>query len=106
MKPTSYGVGTVFKFIGGIQRSSITVSWLMWTGASATEARIAGADIGLSKAFTIAERFRSPELHKTGRTNYWATQPKLGGEANRFIVYYHDLNRVLRELVIQVILYE
>lgn len=45
------------------------------------------------------QRFRSPELHKIGRTIWWAAREKLGEEANRFIAYRNDLNSLLRNIV-------
>jgi len=48
---------------------------------------------------TFELRFRTPELHKIGRTIWWAAREKLGDEANRFIAYRNDLNRVLRIIV-------
>lgn len=45
------------------------------------------------------QRFRSPELHKVGRTIWWAAREKLGEETNRFFAYYNDLNRLLRDIV-------
>jgi hypothetical protein len=48
---------------------------------------------------TFELRFRAPELHKIGRTIWWAAQEKLGDETNRFIAYRNDLNRVLRNIV-------
>lgn len=47
---------------------------------------------------TFEQRFRTPELHKIGRTIWWAARKKLGEEANRFIAYRNDLNRVLRDI--------
>lgn len=46
------------------------------------------------------ERFRSPELHKTGRTIWWASQEKLGEETNRLLAYVNDLNRTLRDILV------
>ncbi|MBA7707207.1 hypothetical protein ES703_116076 [subsurface metagenome] len=48
---------------------------------------------------TFEQRFRSPELHKIGRTIWWAAREKLGEETNRFIAYRNDLNRLLRNIV-------
>lgn len=45
------------------------------------------------------QRFRSPELHKIGRTIWWAAREKLGEETNRFIAYRNDLNKLLRHIV-------
>lgn len=50
---------------------------------------------------TFEQRFRSPELHKIGRTIWWAAREKLGEETNRFIAYRNDLNRLLRNIVKQ-----
>lgn len=48
---------------------------------------------------TFEQRFRTPELHKIGRTIRWAAQEKLGPEVNRFIAYRNDLNRLLRNII-------
>ncbi len=48
---------------------------------------------------TFEQRFRSPELHKIGRTIWWAAREKLGEETNRFIAYRNDLNKLLRHIV-------
>jgi len=48
---------------------------------------------------TFEQRFRTPELHKIGRTIWWAAREKLGEEVNRFIAYRNDLNRLLRSVV-------
>jgi len=47
----------------------------------------------------FGERYRTPELHKIGRTIHWAAQKTLGQEINRFIGYRNDLNRFLRRIV-------
>jgi len=48
---------------------------------------------------TFEQRFRTPELHKIGRTIWWAALEKLGEEANRFVAYRNDLNVLLRNIV-------
>lgn len=48
---------------------------------------------------TFEQRFRTPELHKIGRTIWWAARKKLGEETNRLIAYRNDLNRLLRNIV-------
>lgn len=48
---------------------------------------------------TFEERFRSPELHKIGRTIWWAARKKPGEETNRLLAYYNDLNRLLRGII-------
>ncbi|HEX6293068.1 MAG TPA: hypothetical protein VFZ66_28050 [Herpetosiphonaceae bacterium] len=45
------------------------------------------------------ERFRTPELHKIGRTIGWAAQETLGEETNRLLAHCNDLNRLLREML-------
>ncbi len=44
------------------------------------------------------ERYRTPELHKIGRTIRWSTK-KLGQELNRLLAYRNDLNYLLRKVV-------
>jgi len=51
---------------------------------------------------TFERRFRTPELHKIGRTIWWASKEKLGEEINRLIAYRNDLNRLLRSIVLKV----
>lgn len=48
-------------------------------------------------------RFRTPELHKTGRAILWASEEKLGEETNRFLAFRNDLNRLLRDIIIQIL---
>ncbi len=48
---------------------------------------------------TFEQRFRTPELHKIGRTIWWAARKRLGEEVNRLISYRNDLNRLLRSIV-------
>ena len=48
-------------------------------------------------------RFRTPELHKTGRAISWASEEKLGEETNRFLAFRNDLNRLLRDIIIQIV---
>jgi hypothetical protein len=43
-------------------------------------------------------RFRTPELHKTGRAISWATQESMGEEMNRLLAHCNDLNRALRRI--------
>jgi len=50
---------------------------------------------------TFEQKFRSPELHKIGRTIRWAAREKLGEETNRFLAYHNDLNMLLRNIVKQ-----
>jgi hypothetical protein len=45
------------------------------------------------------QRFRTPEVHKIGRTIHWATQESLGNEVNRLMGHRNDLNSLLREIV-------
>lgn len=47
----------------------------------------------------FGERYRTPELHKIGKTIHWAAQKTLGEEINRFIGYRNDLNGFLRRIV-------
>jgi hypothetical protein len=47
---------------------------------------------------TFENRFRTPELHKMGRTIWWAAQKKLGDEINRMLSFRNDLNRLLRNI--------
>jgi len=45
------------------------------------------------------QRFRTPELHKIGRTIRWATQDSIDGEMNRLLGHKNDLNKLLRDIV-------
>ncbi|MEE9510133.1 MAG: hypothetical protein V3V81_06535, partial [Candidatus Bathyarchaeia archaeon] len=44
-------------------------------------------------------KFRTPELHKIGRTIRWASKKRLSGEINRLLAYQNDLNRLIRQIV-------
>jgi hypothetical protein len=44
-------------------------------------------------------RFRTPELHKTGRAIWWTTAERLGEETNRLLGHRNDLNRLLQKVV-------
>ena len=44
-------------------------------------------------------RFRTPEIHKIGRTIRWATRENPSEEVNRPLAHYNDLNILLREIV-------
>lgn len=45
------------------------------------------------------QHFRTPELHKIGRTIRWVTQDSYGKETNRLYGHRNDLNSLLREIV-------
>jgi hypothetical protein len=70
-------------FIRNLERPSHPFALHVWDAVHALEAYEA--------------HFRTPELHKVGRTCYWAAQPRVGHEMNRLLAYYNDLNQLIQD---------
>ena len=54
---------------------------------------------GIHSLEIFEQKYRTPELHKIGRTIWWASKVKLDQEVNRLIFHRNILNRILREIM-------
>lgn len=72
-------------FINNFKDSKNTVTKIVWDYIHSLD--------------SFEQKFRTPELHKIGRTLRWASSEKIGYEINRFITFRNDINRVLRHIL-------